>query len=331
MLASASPDQYASCLEMLIEDARVDSVLVILPPPPMFPAESVADALIPVIDASGKPIAVALLGSELTAAALGRFSKAGVPTYPFPERAASALAALARRAKLLATADTRKAVPVRPFTVDEPPGPPISELVSAYGIQTVPLTLATSPESAVTCAETLGFPVAMKIASPDILHKSDIGGVVLNVSGPSQVTGAYTKVLRNVAATFPQAKIEGVHLQRYLPAGQDVIVGAVRDPHFGPLIMFGSGGVEAEGLKDVAFALAPLSEVEADELINRTWAGRRLGGFRNLPPADRTATREAVIRLSWLAFEHPEIREIEINPLRILDRGAWALDVRVQS
>src|SRR5512143_3419880 len=139
MLASASPDQYAACLEIILRDAAVDSILVILPPPPMFSAESVADALIPVIRASKKPIVIALLGSELTAGALGRFTLAHIPAYPFPERAASALAVLTRRAELLANSPATSTSHVRPFAVDSRPGMLAADLVSAYGIQTLPL------------------------------------------------------------------------------------------------------------------------------------------------------------------------------------------------
>jgi acetyltransferase len=168
----------------------------------------------------------------------------------------------------------------------------------------------------------------MKIASPDLTHKSDVGGVLLDLADEDEVRDGYTQLIKSVRASQPQAVIEGVTLQPFISAGQEVIVGAVRDPQFGPLMMFGSGGIEAEALRDVAFALAPLDHGEADALIQRTWAGRRLDGFRNVPPVDRAAAREALIRLSWLVIDHPEIASIEINPLRVLSSGAFALDVR---
>ena len=137
----------------------------------------------------------------------------------------------------------------------------------------------------------------------------------------------------NIALIFAGSLGNGILLNTFSRfhsnLGQEVIVGVVRDPNFGPLVMFGSGGVEAEGLGDVAFALGPLGPSEADDLIRRTWAGRRLDGFRNLPPADKSAVRDALIGLSWLAHDHPEFMEIEINPLRVLAKGAFALDVRV--
>lgn len=331
MLASASPQQYAWCCQALIEDDAVDALLIILPPPPMFTAESVADTLIPILTRSPKPAVVALLGSELTAAAFARFQDASIATYPFPERAASALAVLTRRASYLAAMPAAGVPGERPFHVETPGCASPTALLSAYGIRTVPVSLATSRDEAAVRAEAIGFPIVMKIASPDITHKSDAGGVILDIQDASQALGAYTKLLKAVANTEPGASVEGVYLQQQIPPGQDVIMGAIRDPHFGPLIMFGAGGIEVEGLKDVAFALPPVTEGEADDLISRTWAGRRLDGFRNIPPADRTAARDALIRLSWLVVEHPEITEIEINPLRVLQHGALALDVRAQT
>jgi acyl-CoA synthetase (NDP forming) len=205
-----------------------------------------------------------------------------------------------------------------------------NELVAAYGIPTVPIKLAKSADEAASVANEFGFPVVLKIASPDILHKTDVGGVFLNVQSAQEARSGYAQIVERVKATMPNAKIEGVHVQKQIPEGQEVIVGVVRDATFGPLVMFGSGGVEAEGLKDVAFALGPLSPLEAEEMMRRTWAGRKLDGFRNIPPADKAAVQDTLIRLSRLAHEHPEIAEIEINPLRALASGAVAVDVRMK-
>ena len=169
----------------------------------------------------------------------------------------------------------------------------------------------------------------MKIASPDISHKSDVGGVLLNLKDPQQILSGYALVMERMKTARPEAHIEGVHVQRQILQGQEVILGAVRDPLFGPLMMFGSGGVEVEGLKDVAFALAPLDQAEAREMVRKTWAGRKLKGFRNIPPADEAAVIDILIKLSWLAMENENITEIEINPLRVLSQGAVAVDVRI--
>ncbi len=386
MLASATPAHYAESLRLLLADSQVDGALVVLPPPPMYPAEDAADALIPLIQASAKPVTMALMGSDLVATAFQRFTAARVPVYPFPERAASALACLAERAEFIVQNETQehegaelleprantqsepqrhrdtkifklrdsvsswsnfKDLGLSEPSLAEPDHPaiaailnqiqpdsndpePVSHLMQALSIQTAPVKLARSESEARELAATLGFPLVLKIASPDILHKSDIGGVLLDINSiPDLITG-YTTVMARARATRPDARIEGVTIQRQVPAGQDVIIGAVRDPQFGALIMFGSGGVEVEGLKDIAFGLAPLTQAEAEKMLRATWAGRKLAGFRNIPPVDQGAAISALIRLGQLAAAHPEIAEIEINPLRVLAQGAVALDVRIK-
>jgi len=330
MLASASPDTYATCLKLLLADENVYGVLVILPPPPMFTAESVADSLIPLIRSSDKPVVIALMGSTLVENARSRFEGSQVPTYPFPECAASALAALAKRAEFLTTETQSHGELKTPRLRDSVVGFSPEELVAAYGIQTTPIKLARDEKEAITIAEELGFPVVMKIASSDIPHKSDVGGVLLNLQDPQQVQNGYALVVERVKTARPEARIEGVYIQRQSPPGQEVILGMVRDPLFGPLMMFGSGGVEVEGLKDVAFALAPLDQAEARKMIRKTWAGRKLQGFRNIHPADESAVMDVLIKLSWLAMDNENIAEIEINPLRVLSQGALAVDVRVR-
>jgi acetyltransferase len=327
MLASASPEQYASCLNLLLEADNVDGALVILPPPPMFKAENVAEKLIEVIHQFDKPVVIALMGSTLIEQASKTFQLANIPTYPFPERAASALSALVKRAEFLDR---------RPQTNDHKVRRPSSavnsspdELLESYAIQTASIKLARDEHEAIAIAKEFGFPVVMKIASPDILHKSDVGGVLLNVKDAQSLSSAYALMMKRVKESKPEARIDGVHLQRQIAQGQEVIVGMVRDPQFGALMMFGSGGVEVEGLKDVAFALAPLNQAEAEKMIRKTWAGRKLKGFRNIPAADEESVIDVLIKLSWLAFENEDITEIEINPLRVLDKGAVAVDVRM--
>ncbi|MGC8856270.1 MAG: acetate--CoA ligase family protein [Anaerolineae bacterium] len=328
MLASASPADYAFCLHTLLSDSNVDAALVILPPPPMFKAEDAAAELVAVIRQFDKPVAIALMGSTLVTEAYKVFQQAAVPTYPFPERAASALGALAQRAGQI----RRLQEPLwQPEKIASSPTPLSGEeLLQAYQIPTAPLRLARGAQEAATLARELGFPLVMKIASADILHKSDVGGVLLNLGDEQAVISGYTQLIEHVRTVRPQARLEGVYLQRQIPTGQEVIVGMTRDAHFGPLMMFGSGGVEVEGLKDVAFALAPLNPAEAEEMIRKTWAGRKLRGFRNIPTGDEASVVDILIKLSHLVLEHPEIREIEINPLRVLPQGAIAVDVRMR-
>ena len=326
MLASASPDVYANCLKILLEDSNVDAVMVILPPPPMFKAEVVADKLAKVIQQFDKPVVIALLGSTLIEKAQTTFELSNVPTYPFPERAASALGALYRRAESLATKATTK--PVNQISKDAVTEP--EELLTAYGIPTAQIKLARNEKETVAIANELGYPIVMKIASPDIPHKSDAGGVVLNIKDATALQSAYTQLIEHIQMERPNAKIEGVHIQSQIPDGQEVIVGMVRDPQFGPLMMFGSGGVEVEGLKDVAFALAPLAQAEAEKMIRKTWAGRKLMGFRNIPSGDEESVVDVLTKLSHLALENEFIEELEINPLRVLGEGSVAVDVRMK-
>jgi acetyltransferase len=204
------------------------------------------------------------------------------------------------------------------------------QILAAYGIPTLGLELARDADEAGEIAARMGFPVALKVASPDIPHKSDVGGVLLDVRDQESVRAGFATVIEAAKRAKADAVIEGVHLQRMVSAGQEVITGTVRDAQFGPLVMFGSGGVEVEGLKDVAFALAPATRGEIEEMLEKTWAGRKLRGFRSLPPADREAVIEVLTRLGQLAADFPQLAEMEINPLRVLREGAVALDVRVR-
>lgn len=344
MLAGASPEQYAACLRILLADGGVDSVLVILPPPPMHTAGAVARTLIPLIYSSEKPVVIALMGERLIQEAVEHFRAARVPEYRFPERAAAALAILSERAEYLA-GERQEAV--RPRNIDDNlaetilcdatsdgflPPQVVNDLLRAYGIPVPEMGLARTPQEAVQWADRVGYPVVLKIVAPEIVHKSDIGCVRLNLADEAAVREAFQTIMANGRQVQPAAAIEGVSVQPMIPTGQEVIIGAVQDPQFGAMIMFGSGGVEVEQLKDVAFALAPLTENEATKMVTQTWAGRRLQGYRHLPPGDQTQTIEALLRLGQLAADWPQLAEIEINPLRVLapGQGVVAVDARAR-
>jgi acetyl coenzyme A synthetase (ADP forming)-like protein len=344
MLASASPDQFADCLEVLLADPGVHGVLVVTPPPPMHTTGAVAKSMIPVIQSSNKPVTIALMGERLIQEAVEHFRAARIPEYRFPERAASALAVLAQHAEYIENerdakfvhvdvdkAAVQKVIEMRKNATGFLTAAETSEILNAYHLPVAPMRLASTPDEAVKTARDLGYPVVMKIASPEIVHKSDVGGVMLNLVDSDAVSSGFSTIIANTRAAFPQASIEGVYLQHMLPAGQEVILGAVQDKQFGPLAMFGSGGVEVEGLKDVAFALAPLTIQDAEWMLENTWAGRRLHGYRNLPPADRQAVTDALILLGQLCADFPQLVDIEINPLRVFPngQGASAVDVRI--
>jgi acetyltransferase len=347
MLAAASPQQYANCLKILLADPGVHSVMVILPPPPMHTAGGIAKAIIPVIYTADKPVVIALMGERLIQEAVEHFRAAHVPDYRFPERAAKALAVLVQRAEYLATGeqvppDGAALTGIQPEKARAILGQSASSgwlpqekafaLLKAYGIRTNQPHLAKTGAEAARLAEQLGYPVALKIASLDIPHKSDVGGASLNLESAVAVQTGFDDVLENCKATYPDIVIEGVYVQRMASEGQEVILGAIQDPQFGALVMFGSGGVEVEGLKDVQFALAPLDAIEAEKMLEETWAGQKLHGFRNIPAADRQAVIQALLRLAQLAADFPELVEIEINPLLVLaeGQGVMALDVRAR-
>lgn len=361
MLASATVSQYVESLRLLLADPGVHSVMVLIPPPPLEAAGGIARALIPVIYETSKPVIVALMGERMIREAMEYFRAARVPEYRFPERAASALAVLVERAEIVANlrdvtgetifgpadADIAAAQPelvreiLARFTsrgagsAEETgfiPYDTLHEILAAYEIPVPPAQLAETAQSAVDLAWQMGFPVVLKVASPDIIHKSDVGAVMLNLELPAQVEKGFKEIIANARAAVPQARIDGVLVQRMVTQGQEVIIGAIQDPQFGPMVMFGTGGVEVEGLRDVEFALAPLSIREAEELLESTWAGRRLAGFRHMSPADRRAVVAMIRRLGQLAADFPQLSEIELNPVRVLPegQGAFAVDIRAR-
>ena len=341
MLAGASPEQYASCLGILLADPHVHSCLVILPPPPVHSAGSVARALIPIISLARKPVVVALMGERMIQEAVEFFRAARVPEYRFPERAASALAILAQRAEYLAQAKSQvvsidgiqKELVASILQKQKSgflPTDIVHQILSAYGIPVLKMGLATTAKEAVALAEDVGFPVVLKVASTEIVHKSDVGGVLLNVATRQDVKQGFETILQNCASAQPDAQIQGVHIQQMAAPGQEVIIGTVQDAQFGAVLMFGSGGIEVEGLHDVVFSLTPLTEHDAESLLKQSWAGRKLDGYRNIPPANRKAVLNVLYRVGQLASDYPQLLEIEINPLRATTQGAVAIDTRMR-
>lgn len=191
--------------------------------------------------------------------------------------------------------------------------------------------LARSADEAAAWAQKFGYPVVLKIASADIPHKSDIGGVALDLLDEEAVRHAFKKIMNNALKAKPDAHIDGATMQQMVLHGQEVIIGAVRDEQFGPLMMFGAGGIEVEGARDVAFGLAPLSRSDAEKMLEATFAGQRLRGYRNIPAADREMVINVLLRLSQFALDFPQVQEVEINPLRVMQKGqgAVAIDVRL--
>jgi acetyl-CoA synthetase (ADP-forming) len=198
-----------------------------------------------------------------------------------------------------------------------------------YGIPVTKFKLAKNEEEAVKFAEEIGFPVVLKIVSPDIIHKSDIGGVILNLKNAKEVKAAYKQIMKNAKMHRKDARILGVIVQEMAPSSTEVIVGAIKDPQFGPTLMFGLGGVFVEILKDVTFKIAPITEEEAREMLTEIKAYPLLKGYRNLPPADTEALVKILLNTSRLVTEHTEIKELDLNPIMVYEKGAKTVDARI--
>ncbi len=198
-----------------------------------------------------------------------------------------------------------------------------------YGIPVTKFKLAKNEAEAVKFAEKIGYPVVLKIVSLDIIHKSDVGGVIINLKNAGDVRKAYKQILKNVRKHRADAKIVGMLVQEMAPSSTEVIVGAIKDPQFGPAIMFGLGGIFVEVLKDVTFRVAPIMEDEAREMITEVKAYPLLKGYRNLPLADIDAIVQILLNTSRLVMEHQEIKELDLNPIMVYEKGAKTVDARI--
>lgn len=198
-----------------------------------------------------------------------------------------------------------------------------------YGIPVTKSELATNEQEAARLAEKIGFPVVLKILSPDIIHKSDVGGVMVNLKDEKEVRNAYQQIMKNVKNHNAKAKILGILVQEMAPSSTEVIVGAIKDPQFGPALMFGLGGVFVEVLKDVTFRIAPVAADEAREMIGEVKAYPLLKGYRGSPPADIDAIVKIILATSKLVMEHQEVKELDLNPIMVYEKGAKTVDARI--
>jgi acetyl-CoA synthetase (ADP-forming) len=198
-----------------------------------------------------------------------------------------------------------------------------------YGIPVTRFKVASNENEAAEYAEEIGYPVVLKIVSPDVIHKSDAGGVMLNLKNSADVSNAYAKIIENVKKYNAKAKIVGLLVQEMAPQSTEVIVGAIKDPQFGPTVMFGLGGIFVEILKDVSFRIAPLTLDDAKEMITEVKAYPLLTGFRNTPPADIDALVKILLNTSRLVMHNPEIKELDLNPVIAYQKGATTVDARI--
>ena len=207
--------------------------------------------------------------------------------------------------------------------------PEAKTICAEYGIPVTKFMVAKTAEEAVKFAEKIGYPLVMKIVSPDVIHKFDVGGVMVNLKTSKEVEDAFRKILDNVRKHVSQAKIIGVTVQEMAPESTEVIVGAIKDPQFGQTLMFGLGGIFVEILKDVTFRIAPVTEQEAEEMITEVKAYPLLQGYRGTPPADIASIVKILLATSKLVMDHPEIKELDLNPVMVYHKGAKTVDARI--
>ena len=339
VLGDASPDRCAFALDTVLKDPNVDGIILLVTP------QSVTDLVGSAIVASEyatkshKPVLCSFFGGTQCEKAEKVLDDNKVPNYVYPKTAVKTLKALYDYNII-----RNQEYPESPrFNVDKEAVKSIIEdakkknvttlglrsfdILKSNGIPTVGTALTTTIEETVESAEEIGYPLVMKIVSPNISHKYDVGGIKLNLNNAEEVKTAYEDMMENIPLKEPEAHIEGVQLQKMLSSGTEVIIGMVRDPTFGPMIMFGFGGIYVEIFEDVKFAIAPLNEIEAENMITGIKTHKLLEGTRGDKPKDIPSITDTILRISQLATDFPEINEFEINPLMVFDEGEGALAV----
>ncbi len=337
VIGDASSDRYRYALEAVIKDEGVDCVLMILTPQSMTDAIGTAKAIVSIYRETTKPIICCFMGVVDVSAGVKHLHENHVPVYSFPENAAKAMGKLYEATKWL----TRKILPQYELTFEKERAAAIvaqclkdgktvlgeydgAELLKCYGFDLPPMEIAQSASDAVKIADRIGYPVVMKIASPQILHKSDAGGVALNLKNPEAVEKSFADIMKNAAAYDPDAQIDGVLVQKMAPPGQEVILGVSKDPGFGHLLMFGLGGIYVELFKNVTFRLAPIGRNNARRMITGIKGFEILTGFRGKPEADLEKLEKLLVSLSRMVMDNPQIKELDINPLLVHEKGRGA-------
>ena len=344
VLGDAHADRYQFALNQVVADPHVDGLMVVLTPQAMTEIDATAQAIGELSRSTEKPILACFMGEARVQSGIAILNRYGVPNYSFPERAARALRAMSesRRicgrpkpefvnfdvdrqavAQVFARVRSEDRVTMGDFEA--------RSILEAYGLR-IPLSeIAETPDYAIEIAARIGYPVVLKIASPDILHKTDVGGVKVGLSNEEEVRDAFELMVYRAERYLPEARILGCQVQQMVPAGLEILVGMNRDPQFGPLVTFGLGGIYVETLKDVSFRIAPFSPVEAGEMLAEIRAHALLDGVRGKPAADKEAIINTLLRIGQLVMDFPEITELDINPLMVYPRGqgAIAIDMRL--
>lgn len=338
VIGDASIDRYENALGAVIRDEEVDGALVILTPQSMTDALGIAEAITKIASRIPKPILCCFMGIIDVSSGVEYLQEHGIPVFRFPEHAAQAFAALYRYSRWLnrqylaefsLTHDQDRAARVIQRCLEEGKtrlGEVDSrEILVCYGFDVLPGFLAANREEAADFAEKIGSPVALKIVSPQILHKSDVRGVELHLQGREAVLAAFDRIMDNARRLAPTARVTGIIVQKMADPGEELILGMSRYPGFGPMLMFGLGGIFVEVFKDVIFRLAPIGRNEARQMVRGIKGYTILEGYRGKPPVDTELLERLLVSLSDLSLNHPEIKELDINPLVAFERGKGAV------
>jgi acetate---CoA ligase (ADP-forming) len=344
VLGDARADRYRFAMEQVGADPNVDALLALLTPQAMTEIEATAQVVIDVAAQAAIPVIACFMGEARMGAAAKMFEAQRLPNFPFPERAASVLKAMNTYRQFAAEPLPK----FEPFPLDRAAIRQVldrvlaegrvaigdaeaRDILTACGLTIPPSELAETPEQAAEIAARIGFPVVLKVASPDILHKTDVGGVKVGLETASDVRDAFDLITYRAHRYLPDARLWGCLVQKMAPPGIEVLLGMNRDPQFGPLVTFGLGGIFVETLKDVSFRVAPFSRHEAEQMLTEIRAKAILDGVRGKPPADKPALVEALLRISQLVSEFPEISELDINPFMVYEagNGGIAIDMRL--
>jgi acetate---CoA ligase (ADP-forming) len=344
VLGDARADRYSFAMKTVCEDPNVDGILVVLTPQAMTEIEATAEAVGSLAGETDKPVLACFMGEARVENGIDILQQHGVPNYSFPEQAARAFKAMSDYREV-------RSRPEPEYAQHEVDSGSVKELfdrvrsegrvsiadfearqiMTAYGLPIPQSELAETPEKAIEVARKIGYPVVLKIASPDILHKTDVGGVKVGLRNAEEVRDAFELILYRAQRYVPDAHILGCLVQEMVPSGTEVLVGMNRDPQFGPLVTFGLGGIYVEILKDVTFRIAPFSLQEAYAMLSEIRASALLEGVRGQPPADKESIVDTLLRIGQLVLDFPEIVELDINPLMVYPQGegAIAIDMRL--
>jgi acetyl coenzyme A synthetase (ADP forming)-like protein len=342
VIGDATSERYAVVLEQAAKDPNVDGILVILTPQAMTDVEKTAEAVIQTSNSTEKPIIASFMGAKRVRAGINLLKTASIPNFVYPELAVKAFKRLAgfREWKDQALEEAvaswynfdsahETITSILKSGVYQVGEEEAMQILTYYGFQFPKRALAKTSREAVRLASGIGFPVVMKISSPDILHKTDVGGVRVNVKTASEVEDAFLEITANARRLMPDSFIKGVMIFEMLNGGREVILGVTYDRTFGHMIMFGLGGIYVEVLKDVAFRIVPVSRHDALAMVNQIKTTGLLRGARGERPSDINAIASYIVNLSCLISDFPEIQELDVNPLMVMEKGAIAVDARI--